>query len=635
MFVMYAVASMLPVVVLGAVLMLSYHQQALEQGREQGRAQAGVIQEMVIAPTLHGPDLTHIGVLERKRLQQATELAIFNGSLAGLRLRAFTGEVIYSDGSAATGALAVSDPAFRAAAEGGTDVAVVRDPFGTTGPVIRVVQPVATNANGQASGVLELYLPYEAIDAMVRADLRRTAWVLAGGLAGLYVVLALISSSNTRVLRRHAAQHEHDALHDGLTGLPNRDWFRTAAEDAVERGRRGETGALVLVDLDHFKEVNDTLGHRAGDDLLRVVGDRLRGALRADDTVARLGGDEFGLILPRVTDRASTLVLLAAVRDRLTETIVLDSVPIGIEASFGVAFYPDDAATVEDLLQCADAAMYQGKRGTSGIIMYEPAVAAHPSSLLLQQDLRRALDGDELVLHYQPKITLATGAVSGVEALIRWDHPERGLLQPADFLPAAERSGLINPLTDWVLRRALTDHAGWTAMGMDWPVAVNVSARNLESLAFPASVAAVLSSIGAGPGRLHLEVTETALAVDVRFAARVVAALAHLGIPISVDDFGIGYTSLSQLRTLAVAEVKIDRTFVAGLEHNDADRAIVRSVIGLGHGIGCRVTAEGVETEPIARWLAEAGCDDGQGYFFARPAPWLQLVEQFGRTVAR
>ena len=452
-------------------------------------------------------------------------------------------------------------------------------------------------------------------------------WQLAAGLTGLYAVLALIAWYTTRKLHRHAAEREHRALHDGLTGLPNREWFRARAEEALERSARsGERGAVVLVDLDRFKEVNDTLGHHAGDELLRVVGQRLRESLRTDDAVSRLGGDEFGLLLPRVDDD-SVLPLLHAVRRALAEEIVLDGVALRIEASFGVALYPRTSGDLEVLLQAADAAMYQGKRGAAGVVVHRASTpTSSPHTLTVQQEVHRALERDELVLHYQPKIELAGRSVCGVEALVRWQHPERGLLLPGDFLPAVENSSLIEPLTAWVLRRALTDQQSWSALGVEWTVAVNVSARNLEADRLPAMVGDLLTELQLLPSALHLEVTETALARDSEVAARALRGLADRGVDIAIDDFGVGYTSLSQLRTLAVAEVKIDRTFVTNLCRSPADQAIVRSVVDLAHGLGFRVTAEGVETEAVADWLARCGCGYAQGYYFARPLPWPELV---------
>jgi diguanylate cyclase len=633
LFVLYAIASLVPVVVLGFVLLRGYRHEAVDRALGQGRSQAAVIEEMAIAPVLDAGDLRDgLRPAERQGLLDATDLAIFSGSVVRLRVRSFSGRVVFSDDGSIAHALPTTDPAFRKAAAGGRDVAIVPDPTRGSGSVIRVLQPIVPNASGQATGVLEVYLPYAAIAAKVHAQLRATSLRLVGVLGALYLVLALISWSTTRRLRRHAAESAYQALHDPLTGLPNREFFRHRAERAVNRP---EGGAVVLVDLDRFKEVNDTLGHHAGDELLRVVARRLTEALRTDDLVARLGGDEFGLILPGLADASRASELLGRVRAQLAAELNLDSVELGVEASFGVALYPQHGTSVEELLKRADAAMYQGKRGTAGIVVYESGgerPATH--ALLTQTELRHALERDELLLHYQPKIALDTGRVCGVEALLRWQHPERGLLAAGAFLPAVEHSGLIEPLTEWVLARALGDRARWIAAGMDWPVSVNVSARNLESPEFPGRVMALLAQTGAAPEDLCLEVTETALAADVDVATRLLDALSARGVAVSIDDFGVGYTSMSQLRTLPTAEIKIDRVFVGGLQDSPEDRSIVRSIIELAHGLGCTVTAEGVETADAAAWLRAAACDMAQGYHFARPAPWRELADRFAASAA-
>jgi diguanylate cyclase (GGDEF)-like protein len=630
---LYILASLVPLSVTGVVLVRGYRDAGLQLGRDQGRAQVAVIAEMVIAPALRGADLPlGLDLTERRRLEAATDLAIFNGTVEHLRLRSFTGSVNFSDDSTVDRFVSVDDPAFRSAAAGNTDVRIIE---GTSQSIalVRVLQPVIARASGQATGVLEVYLPYEPIARKVEGETHDQIIRLAVSLVGLFAVLALISWWTTRALRENAASHEYQSLHDSLTGLPNRELFRREAEDALARGRRGEQGALVLIDLDHFKEVNDTLGHHAGDELLRIVARRLSESMRTDDTVARLGGDEFAMVLPRGGDRAETFALLTRIRHELSEEVVLDGVALSVEASFGVSFYPENVATVEDLLQHADAAMYQGKHGPDGVVFYEPSIPHHAThALVVQRELRLALERDELTLYYQPKIELSTGRATGVEALVRWQHPERGLLPPSEFLPVAESSQLIGPLTTWVLGRALADYTMWTAAGHDWTVAVNVSARNLASMEFVEGVQQILGEAGVRPDRLHLEVTETALAFDAEMAGRVVGALSALGISIAVDDFGVGYTSLSQLRMVGVSEIKIDRTFVTGLPANEQDCAIARSVIDLGHSLECLVTAEGVESQDVADWLVDAGCDHAQGYLWLRPSPWTDVARTFGAT---
>ena len=630
LFAMYAAASMVSVAVLGAVLLQGYRDDATSHGHDQGLAQAAVIEEMAVAPALDGANLAMgLTAAQRDRLQVATDLAIFRGSVIRMRLRSFTGQVVFSDDGSTAGGVSVADPAFRTAIAGRADVAFVPDAEREIGTVIRVLQPVITGASGQAIGVLELYLPYEPTAAHLDEQMRNAYERLGTGLVGLYVILALISWSTTRSLRRHAARHEREALHDGLTGLPNRAAFRARAEAALDAaGRDGTHCAIVLADLDRFKAVNDTLGHHAGDELLQVVAGRLAGVLRQGDTVARLGGDEFGLVLPGVA-AADAVNLLVRMRNVVTQELVLAGEPRSIEASFGIALYPDHGTDVEELLQHADAAMYQGKRGTAGVVLYAGRGTGQP--LVTPAELRRAVERDELELHYQPKVRLNDGEVSGLEALVRWAHPSRGLLPPAEFLPAAEQCELMGPLTEWVLRRAVADQVEWVAAGHPWTLSVNVSAANLLSPDFPRLVAEVLAEAGVAPEQLILEVAETALAGDLETITRAVRELAAHGIGVAIDDFGTGPARLSQLRGLAVSEVKIDRTLVSGAPLDHVDQTLVRSMIEIAHGLGCRVTAEGVETPPVRRWLADAGCDEAQGYLFSRPAAWPSVLDRYTR----
>ncbi len=635
LFALYVLASLIPIAVIGAVTVRRDANVGTQFARDWGRAQSAVIEQMAIAPALSGGDLS-LGLTkaERGRVQSATDLAIFNGTVSHLRLRSFTGAVEFSDDGTATGSVPVSDPSFRAAAAGGTDVRVIAGNQHSPG-VVRVMQPVIAAANGQATGVLEVYLPYDAIATKVAAETHAEIIRLALSLLGLFALLALISWWTTRALRHNAATHEYESLHDSLTGLPNRELFRRTAQDALERAERGEKGALVLIDLDHFKEVNDTLGHHAGDELLRVVGRRLRGSLRTDDFVARLGGDEFAMVLPRTSGHDETLALLARIREGLAEEVVLDGVSLSVEGSFGVCFYPESAETVEDLLQYADSAMYRGKQGPEGIVIYEAATALRATHVMaIQRELRAALDHGELVLQYRPKVKLSSGRVTCLEALVRWQHPQRGLLLPSEFLSVAESCDLIGPLTSWVLRSALADYTAWTAVGHDWMVAVNVSARNLTSPQFAGGLAQSLHEAGVPPHRLHLEVSETAMAFDAELARAVIGPLADQGIFIAMDHFGMDLTDLAQFCTTNVSEIKIDRTFLADLPGNEHDRAIVASVIALGHNLGCMVTAQGVESQDVADALEDAGCDHGQGYLWLRPGPWTEVARAFAATTA-
>ena len=627
-------ASILPLGALGTLMLRGVQDDAAKQGQDQGKAQAAAIAEMAIAPALDDADLTRgVTADQREALAKATDLALYHGTVLRMRLRSFGGQVAFSDDGTASGGVPVADPAFVSASMGQAAAALIVDRTAPGGQVIRVLQPVFARASGEAIGVLELYLPYDKIAARLHQQMIVTYWRLGGSLGLLYLLLALISWSTTRSLRKYAARQTHVALHDGLTGLPNRAAFRQRAAAAITVARQDRSnGAIVLVDLNRFKEVNDTLGHHAGDELLRVIATRLRSGLRAGDTVARLGGDEFALILPGL-GVDGVLSLLERVRTELTREMVLDGVPLTIEASFGVALYPGHGDDVEQLLQHADAAMYQGKRGTADIVVYAGERMAQSTQwLVVQAELRHALERDELELFYQPKVRLSDGLVCGVEALVRWRHPERGLLPPSEFLPAAEQSGLIEPLTSWVLRRALTDQVAWTAAGRDWTVSVNVSARNLQAPEFPGVVLALVDEFEVAPGRLILEITETAVVNDEDTVQEALRALAPRGVGFSVDDFGTGYTSLARLRGVPLAELKIDRTFVATVHEEPENQAIVRSVIALAHGLGCRVTAEGVETAEVAEWIAAAGCDEAQGYLYSRPVPWPEVPVLEGST---
>ena len=632
LFVGSAVASLIPVVALGAALAGLERDKAAEHALDYGRAQAAVIEEMAIAPALGrgGPLHDSISVREDAQLLDAIRLAINDSSVMRLWVSTFDGDVVFSDTNQTGDALSVADPAFVRAAAGATEADLIEQ--NGAPDAIRVLRPIRPEANGQAVGVLELHLPYAPIAAKVDAATRGTYWYLALGLGALWAMLAGLSWSSTRRLRRHAREREHEAEHDPLTGLPNRKVFRQRLEDML---RHNSLGAVVLLDLDRFKEVNDSLGHHAGDELLRVVAERLQRAVRGGDTVSRLGGDEFGLLLPSIGDVAAAHDLAARARAALAVELELQGVPLSIEASFGIALHPSDASTAESLLRCADAAMYQGKSGTQGVVLYEAAHAKLASQRLsLQADMRRAIDRDELRLHYQPKIDLKSGLVVSVEALVRWQHPDRGLLAPAEFLPAIEQTGLIDPFTDWVLSHALADCAAWTAAGETWCVAVNVSARNLDAARFPEFVATSLRKSGIHHARLQLEVTETAMSIDQVAAKATLETLASYGIGVALDDFGMGYASLAHLRTLPLTEVKVDRGFVSGIENSESDREIVRSLVQLAHGLGLYVTAEGVENAATARWLLDVGCDSAQGYYFSRPVPWTELCNDDPQMVS-
>lgn len=628
LFIAYAALSLLPVTVLGAVLVRADQDSGVSRAIHQGRAQAAVIEQTAIAPRLDGEDFDQ-GLLgsEVANLYRAADVAIFSGSVSGIRLRSFAGKVILHDDSGKVPTLASTDRQFRRAVGGQVQAALIT---ASGERMIRVLQPVVPPVTGRPVGILELYLPYAPVAEVVANEQRQTYKQLGVGLLALYVVLAVISWSASRRLRRYAAKQAHDAAHDHLTGLANRAFFRDCAESAVKAASAGaddDGGALVLIDLNRFKEVNDTLGHHAGDDLLRCVAERLTDAVRTDDLVARLGGDEFGLILPHTTARDHVLRLLESVHDALAVDVQVAGATLSIEASFGVVFFPEHGTELSQLMIHADAAMYQAKRGINRTVIWAPGASAPTTRWHeTQAELQRALDEDQVVLHYQPKVDLRSGRLHSVEALARWNHPTRGLLLPAEFVPAAEASLLIGPFTDWALRRALTDQQAWKAQGLSWGVAVNVSAHNLEQPGFADRVLALLEETGTQPQQLTIELTETALAYDSDIATRTVVALAAAGITVSVDDFGTGSTGLLQLRGLAVQEIKIDRVFVADLAADAGDRNVARAVVELAHGMGATVVGEGVEDAAAADYLTSIGCDYAQGFLYQKPVPWPELA---------
>ena len=427
---------------------------------------------------------------------------------------------------------------------------------------------------------------------------------------------------------------EHQALHDALTGLPNRLLFHDRLEQAIRFAHRGAASlALLLLDLDRFKEVNDTLGHQPGDVLLQEVGQRLRDLLRESDTVARLGGDEFAIILPAI-DAPSASLTAGTIHSALRQPLVLEGHRININASMGIALYPEHGEDTATLLRHADIAMYTAKRAGVEHQIYAPDQdLTSPARLELMADLRHAIDHDQLLLHYQPKVNMATSAVEQVEALVRWLHPEHGLIAPTEFIPLAEETGLIEPLTLWVLRSALDQCAAWQQAGLQLRVAVNLSTRNLHDPHLADTIAWMVRSEDVEPSRLIVEITESALMQDPDGARAVLQKLHEMGVGIAIDDFGTGYSSLAYLKQLPVDEIKIDRSFVQGMTHNGL--VIVRSVIDLGRNLGLEVTAEGVETQDTWNALARMGCSMAQGYYLSRPLPFEEVIPwitTFSRT---
>ncbi|MEV8091321.1 putative bifunctional diguanylate cyclase/phosphodiesterase [Streptomyces nigra] len=472
-------------------------------------------------------------------------------------------------------------------------------------------------------------LPTVARTALVRQGLVAVALL---GIAPLVCVVAvakplllplfaipLIALDSTLWIARARAEEQ---LRDPLTGLPNRQWLQeriwTALDDAERIGARS---ALMLIDLDRFRSVNDTLGHLAGDRLLLQIADRLRLALPRGAEAARLGGDEFAVLLPVADSTTSATRIARGLVAALSSPLDLDGLTLVLEASAGVAVFPDHALDAEGMLRRADVAMYQAKRDRTGVEVYESKRDSNtPDRLGLLGDLRRALDAHEVELHYQPKVRF-DGQVAGLEALVRWVHPERGKVPPDEFIAIAESSGLMPHLTEYVLETALGQVARWRSQGLFVPVAVNVSPRDVHTPGFAGSVAARLARHGVPAGALQLEITEHVLLEDPTRAADTLAALTGHGVKMSLDDFGTGYSSLVHLRRLPVSELKIDRSFVARLAVDAEDAEIVRCTVDLAHSLGLLVVAEGVEDDETWERLRDLRCDAVQGWLVAAAMP--------------
>ena len=623
----------LVVAVLGlAGLATSMERQQGDRTLRQGIADAELISELLLELQLRRQD-AHV-----RRLSDEVQTSIdtgvthlqHEGRLIGLQLWGNDGTLLYSDSD---------DPEELSAEEleSLVDVLAGRPHVEFEHDEDRAV-PTATvlmepeNAEDEPSGlVAEVLLPQDEI----AASLARTARWLYGGAGLLMIVLTGLAV----VVRHRLLRREHEATHDPLTDLGNRTLLALASRRMLAGSGRSDRGqghvALLLLDLDGFKTVNDTLGHAVGDKLLVEVAAMLSQAVRPQDVVTRLGGDEFAVLLHDMPDPDAAVRAAESLSEALHRPFGVDRVTLEVGASIGVAVAPEHGRDLDALMRRADVAMYQAKREGGGVRLYDEADDPHDEEQLgLLSQLRSAIEDGQLRLHFQPKVSLRERRTVGFEALVRWEHPQRGLLAPGAFLPLAERTALMRPLTAWVLHEAVTQCAAWRAGGWDVDVAVNIAPATLLEPEFTNQVMQVLADAGLPGSALELEITETAVMVDPVRAAETLRRLQAMGVAVSIDDFGAGYTSLSYLKSLPVRSLKIDRGFVTHLIENDKDEAVARSVVSLGHDLGLNVVAEGVETTEVRQRLLELGCDEIQGYLLSRPMPsddvahWL--AEQHG-----
>jgi diguanylate cyclase (GGDEF)-like protein len=425
--------------------------------------------------------------------------------------------------------------------------------------------------------------------------------------------------------KRYQEELERQANYDGLTGLPNRNLLHDRLKQAVFGQRHVRSIAVVFIDLDHFKFVNDSLGHNAGDKLLQYVAERLQSTVRDGDTVARLGGDEFVVIL---NDQGREDVIFRAMQrivTKLSEPVRINDHELNVTCSAGISVFPQDGPDVETLLKNADAAMYRAKaKGRNNFQFFTAEMnRVVTERLMLEHSLRRAIERKELLLHYQPMVNLQTGAIETVEALVRWQHPEHGLILPERFIPLAEETGLIVPVGEWVLRTACAQKRAWQDAGLP-PVAVsvNLSARQFREESLVKTVARTLAEAHLKPEYLEMELTESMVMHDAESAIATLRGLKSLGVRLSVDDFGTGYSSLSYLNRLPIGTLKIDQSFVRDITSGSGEKGVIaQAIISLGHSLNLRVVAEGVETEAQLEFLKTHRCDEVQGFYYAKPVP--------------
>ena len=643
----------MPVAVLGLVLANYLGNQIHDRTLRSSVQAADLTVRLGIEPHLTRDALAHgLPAAQAQALNEAVH-GLAPGELHVARIQIWNEQrrIVYSTDAALIGKGAQGEPSAELsdALQGASASEVISDRGDVEkqnrplvrryGDLLEVYTPIRSGT-GATVGAFELYIPYAPVAAAIAHDTHRLYLVLVIGLTVLYAILLPLAARASRELRRRseelrlqAERSEHIANHDPLTSLPNRSLFRDRAHQAIlTSARHGHNTALLLIDLDRFKEINDTLGHHSGDLLLREVGPRLRRVLRESDTVARFGGDEFGILLTHVSAPAAAEEVARAVHRTLEEPFAVQGLTLDVEASIGIALHPLHAADFDELMKRADVAMYRAKAKRSGYEVYHPDEDESDSSKLkLASELRQAPLRNELVMHYQPKADLRTGRVIGAEALMRWRHPRHGVMMPDRFIPLAERSGLIRSLTMFAVETALAQARSWREAGIELTVSVNLSTRDLIDISLPDEIAGLLEQAQVPPFLLELEITESVIMADPMRARGVLTRLREMGVKVAIDDFGAGYSSLAYLSRLPVNDLKIDRSFVIDMMDDTGNLAIVQSAIELGHNLGLTVVAEGVESDEAWRRLRVLGCDVAQGWLIGRPLPAADLTNWITR----
>jgi diguanylate cyclase (GGDEF)-like protein len=633
-----ALLSLIPIVALGVILARVLQAQIDARILADATQSARLIAHVGIQPSLTPAGLRDgLSPAEIRALDRRLTGPSVSHDLARIKIWNAAHTVVYSDAHGLIGrSLDPSDDLRDALAGHPHDAAIVVPmPHSETaaevglGRLIEVYVPLRFSAAGPPAGAFEIYLSYGPIAAAVARDKRTIALLIAVGLALLWAILYRIVAGASKRLRRQADDNDRLARSDALTGLPNRTKFIEVLADAVcDADGDGEHGvAVLMLDLDHFKDVNNTLGNANGDRVLCEVAERLVGVLPGESLVARLGADEYAVFCPRAKGVPGALETADTIQASLEAPIVIDGVALNVEASVGIAVMDDRARDPDTLLQHADAALASARARWSRVEVYSPESDRFDAErLILLGQVRGAIERREFKLVYQPTLDLASRRIVGVEALVRWQHPERGLLAPGEFVPLIEQTALVGPLSEYVIDEALRQAVAWRRLGVNVAMSVNLSVRNLLDPQLPGRVGELLRSHGIAAARLTVEVTESATMTDPARAVRVLEALRAHGVRVSVDDFGTGNASIEYLAALPADELKIDKSLVTGIVDDLRSEAIVRATVDLARSLGLRTVVEGVESAEALEHVAALGCDIAQGYHISRPLPPEQLT---------
>jgi diguanylate cyclase (GGDEF)-like protein len=647
-----ALTSLVPMIVLGFVLTSVLEHQVERDSVANAGQSARLIASIGFQPRLTPRELRDgLTAAEVRQLDNQLRARSTTENLARIKIWNAAHTVVYSDDHRLIGRSFPPAGDLQEALEGHGSSGEVVTPQAHSetasevglGELVEVYVPLRFAAGGDPAGAFEIYLSYRPVAATIAHDKRMIVLVVAIGLALLWAILFRIVSQASRRLRRQARENYVLARYDPLTEMPNRTLFRERAASTLDgAGSDREAVAVLLIDIDGFTQINSTLGNETGDAVLCETARRLGSQLGADILVARIGADEYAILCPHAEGVTGALNTAARVHAAMEPPMEIDEITINVDTSIGVAVLEGENEDLDELLRHADTALARARASRSRVEVYSTHLDSFdPARLLLLGEVRDGLDRDEFELHYQPKIHLPSGRVTGVEALLRWRHPDRGLLMPMNFIGLIEQTALIDPVTERVVERALEQMVRWREHGIELDMSVNLSARNLLDTALPSRIVGLLQRHQVPAQRLIVEVTESAAMADPARAIEILCELRERGVGVSIDDFGTGNASLAYLAQLPANEIKIDKAFITRLCEDSRAEAIARSTIDLARHLGLHVVAEGIETQAVLEHLVELGCDTGQGYLISRPlsstdmTAWLTFAERAAReTVA-